>query len=218
MNSDDTTSTETIDSPAEKAEEPSAAERSREDATQESTPQESAQEATTQQPTAEATTQQPTAEATTQQPTPEQVAQQPAAQRTEAAGGFGAGAAAVASAGLGVISLTGTSLGDMLRARGEIVGQISASSGGGGNPVEALYGTPWHTAAFVNGIFALVAVLIGGVTLAVCAGRTSTQPWVRAVALGGVVLGGIGVIVTAGMALDLFAAQPAMPTMGGAGG
>ncbi len=55
-------------------------------------------------------------------------------------------------------------------------------------------------------------------TLAVCAGRTSTQPWVRAVALGGVVLGGIGVIVSGGMALDLFAAQPAMPTMGGAGG
>lgn len=130
-------------------------------------------------------------------------------------GGFGTGAAAVVSAGLGLSSLTGTSLGDMLRSRAEIAGQIKAGTGGGGNPVEALYGTPWHTAALVNGLFALVAVLVGGVVLAAYARRADPRPWVRAMALGGAVLGVIGLLVSGGMYLDLFAGQPVMPTMGG---
>lgn len=140
-----------------------------------------------------------------------------AAASTVFAGGVGAGAAAVVSAGLGLSSLTGTSLSDMLRSRTEIVGQIESAIGGGGDQVEALYGAPWHTAALVNGIFALVAVLIGGgVVLAARTRQTGTgQPWVTAVALGGVVLGAIGLLVAGGMYLDLFAAQPALPSGGG---
>jgi hypothetical protein len=128
------------------------------------------------------------------------------------ADGVGAGAAAVVSAGLALCALTGTGLGDMLRARAEIVGQIEASVGGGAvDQVDAFYGSPWDSAALVNGAVALVAVVIGGVLLAAHSGRPTTQAWVRAVALGGVVLGGIGLLVAAGMYLDLFAAAPELP-------
>ncbi|MBR7678015.1 hypothetical protein KDA82_34535 [Streptomyces daliensis] len=43
-------------------------------------------------------------------------------------GGLGAGAAAVVSAGLGLVSLTGTSLSEMLRDRKQLIGQIESSS------------------------------------------------------------------------------------------
>jgi hypothetical protein len=128
------------------------------------------------------------------------------------ADGVGAGAAAVVSAGLALSSLTGTGVSDMLRARAEIVGQIEASVGGAGvDQVAAFYGSPWHTAALVNGAVALVAVVIGVVLLAAHSGRPTTRAWVRAVALGGVVLGGIGLLVAMGMYLDLFAAPPELP-------
>jgi hypothetical protein len=137
-----------------------------------------------------------------------------------ATGGFAAGAAAVVSAGLGLSSLTGTGLGDMMRSRQEIIGQIQASVGGGAgiDQVEAFYGAPWHTAALLNGIFALLAVLTGGMLLAAHAQRPDTRSWVKSVALAGVVLGGIGVLLAGGMYFDLFAAQPVLPQAPSLGG
>jgi hypothetical protein len=132
----------------------------------------------------------------------------------ESTGGFVAGAAAVVAAGLGLVSLTGTSLSDMLRAHEQVVGQIKSATGEGGDQIDALYGAPWHLAAVVNGLFALVAVLVGGGLLA-AGGRADTRPWTKAVALGGVLLGVLGLLVATGMYLDLFASQPAVP--GGVG-
>jgi hypothetical protein len=126
-------------------------------------------------------------------------------------GGLAAGAAAVVSAGLGLCSLTGTALTDMLRSRKELIGQIEASTGGGGDQINAFYSAPWHTAALLNGIFALAAVVIGGVLLALHARRADTRPWVKAVALGGGVLGVIGLLVAGGMYFDLFASTPELP-------
>jgi hypothetical protein len=138
---------------------------------------------------------------------------------TPGTGAFAPGAAAVVSAGLGITSLTGTGLGDMLRARQEIVGQIQASTGGGGgDQVDALYGAPWHTSALVSGVIALLAVLIGVVLLAAHSSRSGTAPWIKSVALGGAVLGVLGILVSGGMYLDLFAAQPQLPPMPSLGG
>ncbi|MHA6619918.1 hypothetical protein [Pseudonocardia sp. DLS-67] len=175
-------------------------------------------------PVTESLTEDPTAESPTEDPAAGSVTENPAApavedQRTGPADGAGAGAAAVVSAGLAVSALTGTGIGDMLKARSEIVGQIEASvSGGAVDQVQALYGQPWDTAALVNGAVALVAVLIGGVLLAAHSGRPATRAWVRAVALGGVVLGGIGLVVAAGMYFDLFVAAPQLPQMPQLGG
>lgn len=131
-------------------------------------------------------------------------------------GGFAAGAAAVVSGGLGLASLTGTSLGEMLRSRKELIGQIESSTsgqqgGGGGDQIDAFYSAPWHTAALLNGIFALAAVIIGGVLLGLLAQRAETRSWVKAVALAGVILGVLGLLVAAGMYFDLFASAPELP-------
>jgi hypothetical protein len=133
--------------------------------------------------------------------------------------GVRAGAAAVVSAGLGLASLTGTGVGDMLRSREELVGQIEVSVRGGAvDQIDAFYGSPWDTAALVNGTIALLAVLIGGVLLAAHQGRPTSQAWVKAVAIGGFVLGGIGLIVAGGMYLDLFAPTPVLPQAPSVGG
>lgn len=140
---------------------------------------------------------------------------------TKSTGGFAAGAVAIVSAGLGLVSLTGSSLGEMLRTRQEIVGQIEMQSGAGGDQVEAAYGAPWDTIAMVNGAFALLALLVGGALLAVQATNTEAKNWIKAVALGGALLGVIGLGIAGGMYLDLFGADPVLPqapTMPGAGG
>lgn len=127
-------------------------------------------------------------------------------------GGFAAGSAAVVSAGLGLASLLGTSLGDMLRSRKELIGQIEGSSGTAEQQIDAFYSTPWHTTAAVNGLFALLAVAVGGVLLAVYTQRADSRSWVKSVALGGVILGLLGLLVATGMYFDLFASAPEVPS------
>ncbi|MFI7242401.1 hypothetical protein [Streptomyces qinglanensis] len=129
------------------------------------------------------------------------------------------GAVAVLSAGLGLASLTGTSFSDMLRERKSLIGQIESSAQGSGgsasDQVNALYGAPWHAAAVVNGIFAVLAVAVGALLLAALTGRSRARGWVKAVALGGVLLGLVGLLVAGGMYFDLFAAQPEVPAAPG---
>lgn len=137
--------------------------------------------------------------------------------RSSRQGGHLAGAAAVVSAALGMISLTGTPLSEMLRTNQRMSGQIEAQSGGNVDQIEVLYSAPWHSAALSNGIIALIAVLLGGSVLAAFL-RADSQPWAKAVALGGVVLGLLGVLVAGGMYFDLFASPPKLPTMPTPGG
>ncbi len=126
---------------------------------------------------------------------------------------------AVLSAGLGLASLTGTSFSDMLRERKSLIGQIESSAQGSGgsaaDQVNSLYGAPWHAAAVVNGIFAALAVVVGALLLAALTGRSRTRSWVKAVGLGGVLLGLVGLLVAGGMYFDLFAAQPEVPAAPG---
>ncbi|MBW0101606.1 hypothetical protein [Pseudonocardia sp. KRD291] len=159
---------------------------------------------------------------TAEKPAGETTGESPAAgtapTSTTGSGSFVTGALALVAAGLGLASLTGTSLGDMMRARQELLGQITAATGGQIDQIEALYGSPWHTVALVNATMAVLAVIVGAVLLAVRGRSAGTPNWVKAVALGGTVLGVIGLLVSGGMYLDLFAAAPQLPSMPGLGG
>ncbi|WP_406506518.1 hypothetical protein [Streptomyces sp. NBC_00212] len=126
---------------------------------------------------------------------------------------FGTGAAAVVASALGAVSLSGTWMGKTLSERATLIGQIKTSqTGTAAQQIQEIYGNSWHTTALVNGVFALLALVVGAIVLARPAfgtpGRAEQPVWVKAVALAGVVLGVIGLLISAGMYLDLFAALP----------
>lgn len=126
--------------------------------------------------------------------------------------GVAAGAGAVVAAGLGLASVTGTWLGTLMAERQTLLGQIKLQSGQAGDQIATVYGTPWHTTALVNGVFALLAGIVAVVVL--------TRPratWVRAVAWGGLALAALGILISAGMYLDLFGSLPSVPKGPGAG-
>ncbi|MET7618600.1 hypothetical protein [Streptomyces sp. NPDC005408] len=122
-----------------------------------------------------------------------------------ASSGLGAAAAGIVAAGLGVVSLSGTWVGKVASERQTLIGQIKTSQGGTpAQQISAVYGDAWHTTALVNGIFALLALIVG---VAVLAWPQKTG-WVRAFAVAGVVLGVLGMIVSAGMYFDFFLSLP----------
>ncbi|UKY52844.1 hypothetical protein [Streptomyces inhibens] len=126
--------------------------------------------------------------------------------------GIAAGAGAVVAAGLGLASVTGTWLGTLMAERQALLGQIKLQSRQATDQISAVYGTPWHTTALVNGVFALLAVIVAAVVLS-----RPRATWVRAVAWGGLALGVLGILISAGMYFDLFASMPSIPKGPGAG-
>lgn len=124
-------------------------------------------------------------------------------------GGVMAGVAAIVGTVLGAVSLTGTGPSEMLRERKGIIGQIDASAGGG-DQIKAFYTAPWHTAALVNGVVALLAIGTA-VAASILAGRHTSATWVKSVALAGLVLGVLGLLASAGMYFDLFGSVPVLP-------
>ncbi|MCB5908430.1 hypothetical protein [Streptomyces pinistramenti] len=125
----------------------------------------------------------------------------------QATAGVGFGAGAVVAAGLGLASVTGTWLGTLLAERQTLLGQIKLQSGKATDQIATVYGTPWHTTALVNGLFALLAVIIGGAVLL----NRPRAAWMRAVAWGGLALGVLGILISAGMYFDLLASLPSIP-------
>lgn len=141
--------------------------------------------------------------------------------------GVGSGAGAIVAAGLGLVALTGGWTSRVLAERETLISQLTLSkSSDPAAQIDGLYGNGWHTTALVNGGFALLAVLVGvGVLVALSVGASSTASasasgsvvaarpvWIRAVAWGGVILGIIGLLISAGMYFDLFAAMPTPPS------
>jgi hypothetical protein len=157
-----------------------------------------------------------TTEATTDDAA-EDVAGEPPETARSGLSSVAAGAAAVVSAGLGLASLTGTWLGDLMSSRQELIGQINGQTATPPEQVAKIYGTPWHTIALFNGFFALAAILVAGAALVVPAisknGKNGEESptWVRAVAVGGLVLGTIGLVIAALMWFDVFTDLPAVP-------
>ncbi|WTV23854.1 hypothetical protein OG468_28405 [Streptomyces zaomyceticus] len=122
-----------------------------------------------------------------------------------ASSGIGGAAAAMVSAALGAVALTGTWTGKVVSERETLLGQIKTS--GSGTPaqqISEIYGDAWHSTALVNGVFSLVALFVAVLVL-ILPGRPT---WVRSVAVAGAVLGGLGLLLSAGTYFDLFLSLP----------
>ncbi|GAA1955914.1 hypothetical protein [Catenulispora subtropica] len=124
-----------------------------------------------------------------------------------------AGAAAVAAAGVGLVSLTGSWLGDVLAQRQTLIGQIASSNGTADVLIKRRYTDPWHRTAFVSMGFAVAAIVIAAATLFLgrFAARAQAPVWVRAVAWGALALGAVGLGVSAAMYFDVFAGAITVP-------
>ncbi|MFE5190717.1 hypothetical protein [Streptomyces sp. NPDC056628] len=123
-----------------------------------------------------------------------------AAEATEAERSFvGQGAAAVVSAALGLVSLTGGWIGTVAAARETLIGQLQTSSDASvATQIKAVYGDAWQSSALVAGLFAVVALIVGVVVLARPAFGAPGRPqpaWIKSVAWGGVALGVIGLLL-----------------------
>ncbi|WP_405822520.1 hypothetical protein OG241_39570 [Streptomyces sp. NBC_01390] len=121
-----------------------------------------------------------------------------AAERAESSG-VGQGAAAVVSAVLGFVSLTGSWLGTVAGARETLVGQLgTASSASVATQIKEVYGDAWQTTALWGGIFALAALLVGVAALARPAFGAPGRPqavWIKSVSWAGVALGVLGLLI-----------------------
>ncbi|WP_344004916.1 hypothetical protein [Streptomyces thermocarboxydovorans] len=113
--------------------------------------------------------------------------------------GVGQGAAAVVSAALGLVSLTGSWLGTVAAARETLVGQLRTSTDAGvATQIKEMYGDAWQTSALWGGLFALTALIVGVVVLLRPAFGTPgglQAPWIKSVAWAGVSLGVIGLLL-----------------------
>ncbi|MEU1043448.1 hypothetical protein [Streptomyces sp. NPDC005907] len=128
------------------------------------------------------------------------------------ASGVGQGAAAVVSAGLGVVSLTGSWVATVAAARETLVGQLQTSSSASvAKQVQEVYGDAWQATALVGGLFALAALIVGAVVLARPAfgapGRPQA-PWIKSVAWAGVALGVLGLLLAVAKYSDLLLGLP----------
>ncbi|WP_079143746.1 hypothetical protein [Streptomyces luteocolor] len=130
--------------------------------------------------------------------------------------GVGQGAAAVVSAALGVVSLSGGWLGTIASARENLVGQLETSQGAGvAKTIQAMYGDSWKATALIAGIFALAALVIGFVVLvrpAFGAPGKEQAPWIKSVAWAGVALGVIGLVLAMAKYSDLLLGLPSAPS------
>ncbi|MFJ8141879.1 hypothetical protein [Streptomyces sp. NPDC096013] len=126
--------------------------------------------------------------------------------------GVGQGAAAVVSAALGFISLSGGWIGSVAAARETLVGQLhTASTASVGTQIKEVYGDAWHTTALWAGIFALVAALVGVGALIRPAFGTPGKPqatWIKSVAWAGVALGVVGLLLAVLKYTDVLLSLP----------
>ncbi|MFH8469628.1 hypothetical protein [Streptomyces sp. NPDC017991] len=131
-----------------------------------------------------------------------------------AGSGVGMGAAAVVSAGLGIVSLTGSWVGTIAQARDSLYGQLETAQGSAvATQIKQVYADSWNANALVAGFFALAALIVGVVVLVRPAfgnpDRIPAQsPWVKSVAWAGVSLGVIGLLLAALKYSDVLLGMP----------
>ncbi|MYR42303.1 hypothetical protein [Streptomyces sp. SID5910] len=128
--------------------------------------------------------------------------------------GVGQGAGAVVSAGLGIVSLTGSWVGTVASARQSVFGQLETSQS---SKVQTMldkgYGEAWQATALWGGVFALVALIVGVVVLVRPAFGAPGKPqaaWIKSVSWGGVALGVIGLLLAVLKYTDVLLAVPSV--------
>ncbi|MFJ8008083.1 hypothetical protein [Streptomyces fagopyri] len=130
----------------------------------------------------------------------------------KSAPGVGQGAAAVVSAALGIVSLTGSWVATVAAARETLVGQLQTSSSASvATQVKEVYGDAWATTALVGGLFALAALIVGVVVLArpaFGAPGKPQAPWIKSVAWAGVSLGVVGLVLAVAKYSDILLGLP----------
>ncbi|MFH8975428.1 hypothetical protein [Streptomyces sp. NPDC017890] len=113
--------------------------------------------------------------------------------------GVGQGAGAVVSAGLGLVSLTGSWVGTVASNRESVFGQLETSSSSNvQDMLERGYGDAWQATALWGGVFALIALIVGVVVLVRPAFGVPGKPqaaWIKSVSWAGVALGVIGLVL-----------------------
>ncbi|MFE9682399.1 hypothetical protein ACFYXC_23890 [Streptomyces sp. NPDC002701] len=127
--------------------------------------------------------------------------------------GVAMGAAAVVSAGLGIVSLTGGWLGGVAQARSSLKGQLETAQGADVAAQVKVLTDSWNANALVAGFFALAALVIGVVVLVRPAfgnpDRIPAQsPWIKSVAWAGVALGVVGLLLAALKYSDILLGMP----------
>ncbi|MEV5984997.1 hypothetical protein AB0L85_08225 [Streptomyces sp. NPDC052051] len=126
--------------------------------------------------------------------------------------GVGQGAGAVVSAGLAVVSLTGSWVSTVASARETLLGQLKTSTSASvGQQIKAVYGEAWHATALWGGAFALAALIVGVAVLArpaFGAPGKAQAPWIKSVAWGGVSLGVIGLLLAVLKYTDILLGLP----------
>ena len=123
------------------------------------------------------------------------------------------GAFAIAAAGLGFVSISGSWLSTLVYQRQGLIGSIASSGKATSVILKDEYLSPWHKVAEINGVFAAVAALVGIIVLV--SGRfLASKPlpaWVRAVAWGALALGIIGLCISGAMYFDVFTSVIKVP-------
>jgi hypothetical protein len=110
--------------------------------------------------------------------------------------GFVSGAFGLTALAFALASLTGGWLGAVYGARAEYVAELGAKAQSTQASLDAFHSS-WHAQAAIGGIFALAALLVGAGVLTspslLLSGKTPS--WARAAALGGIIVGAIGLLL-----------------------
>ncbi|MGW2820757.1 hypothetical protein ACWC24_07075 [Streptomyces sp. NPDC001443] len=132
--------------------------------------------------------------------------------REDGPSGVGQGAAAVVSAALGLVSLTGSWISTVAAARETLIGQLKTSSSASvATQIKEIYGDAWQTTALWGGVFALAALIVAVVVLvrpAFGAPGKPQAPWIKSVAWAGVSLGVVGLLLAVLKYTDILLGLP----------
>ncbi|MGX1546560.1 hypothetical protein [Streptomyces adustus] len=132
--------------------------------------------------------------------------------REDGPSGVGQGAAAVVSAALGLVSLTGSWVSTVAAARETLIGQLKTSSSASvATQIKEIYGDAWQTTALWGGVFALAALIVAVVVLvrpAFGAPGKPQAPWTKSVAWAGVSLGVVGLLLAVLKYTDILLGLP----------